>query len=103
MFAAEDFRPGVAIDQGRAVTRVKPSKEVHIERLTSQLADEYAGRVDADEVAEVVRSEYERLCAESKVTEFVPILAERRVRRLLRKRWGGDRRAAGPSPEQLAG
>ena len=61
-------------------------KELNIRHLTTAMQDRFGDECDRDMIAEEVRSEYERLCRESKVTQFVPMLAERRVRRHLAKR-----------------
>jgi Protein-tyrosine-phosphatase-like, N-terminal domain/Protein of unknown function (DUF3562) len=63
---------------------LQASNAQHIDRLADQLGKEYSSLVAPEAVAEVVRTEYERLCRESRVTDFVPILAERRVRARLR-------------------
>ncbi len=61
------------------------TKEANIRHLTAVMQDRF-GDCDRDMIATEVRSEYERLCRESKVTQFVPMLAERRVRRHLAER-----------------
>lgn len=66
----------------------------------TDLAREYDGAT-CEEVDSTVRAGYERFCRESLVTDFVPILTERRSRARLSLRWGG-RRAAGVAPGRLA-
>ena len=78
------------------------SKGQNIDRLTGQLADEYAGLVDPAEVAILVRSVYEQLHATSRITAFVPILAERRVRAVLRRFKAGGRPKTTGIPKRFA-
>jgi hypothetical protein len=63
------------------------TQESNIKHLTSLMQARFGGGAcDGEMIAREVRTEYERLCRESKVTQFVPMLAERRVRRHLAKR-----------------
>jgi hypothetical protein len=79
----------------------KASNDQHVAWLTARLGDEFSDVASLDAVAEVVRAEYDRLCRESKVTDFVPILVERRVRARM-SRWLTDQRDPQPTSEGLA-
>lgn len=81
------------------------AEEQHVDRLIAHLTREYdgvtyEGVTGGPQVDAIVRAEFERLWRESAVTDFVPILAERRARARLSDEWGG-RRASGAAPEQL--
>ena len=62
------------------------TRDHNIQVLTDRMQERFGADCDSAVIAGEVRTEYERLCRESKVTQYVPILAERRVRRHLAKR-----------------
>jgi hypothetical protein len=77
------------------------AKEESIARLVDELTDEYSDVAPVEIVEEELRVEYERLCNESKVVDFIPIFAERHARAHLNARFRpGVRQAAGPSTER---
>jgi hypothetical protein len=74
------------------------------QRLVAAMRREYGADCDPETIAARVHAEYDRLCRESRVDEFVPILAERRVRGRLNRESTTERHSgvAGVAPEELA-
>jgi hypothetical protein len=78
------------------------SKEGSISTLITEMVEDYRDVADPGTVEAELRGEYERLCRQSNVTDFVPVFAERRAREHLNRRFrGGAAASAGPSAERL--
>ena len=59
------------------------SREEHIEMLTAAMRERFGAHCDVPTIASMVTAEYDDLCQKATIRDYIPIIAERGVRRRL--------------------